>query len=63
MAFSAGLTMTINNFVVKVTAADFGEIMAVRGIMQMPIMLVVIAIQGECAMTIFSNSVSSLSFL
>lgn len=48
MAFTSGLTLTINNFVVKETGIDFGEIMAVRGLMQIPVMLVIIAIEGMC---------------
>ena len=46
MAFTSGLTLTVNNFVVKETKTDFGEIMAVRGLFQIPAMLIIIAIQG-----------------
>ena len=31
MAFTSGLTITVNNFIVKTNGNDFGEIMAVRG--------------------------------
>ena len=38
--------MTVNNFLIKWAQADFGEIMAVRGLMQIPVMLAIIAFQG-----------------
>ena len=46
MAFTSGLTVTVNNFIVKATGVDFGELMAVRGLMQMPVMFTIIALQG-----------------
>ena len=47
LAFTSGLVMTINNFVIKWAKADFGEIMAVRAMMQIPVMLAIIAFQGD----------------
>ena len=69
MAFTSGLTITVNNFIVKATAigknyysipenyklsnfiplfsVDFGVIMAVRGLMQIPVMFTIIALQGK----------------
>ena len=47
MAFTSGLTVTVNNFIVKATGVDFGELMAVRGLMQMPVMFTIIALQGK----------------
>lgn len=55
MAFTSGLTLTVNNFIVKATGTDFGEIMAVRGLMQIPIMLSIIACQGELKKIIAPN--------
>ncbi len=46
MAFTSGLTLTVNNFIVKATGTDFGEIMAVRGLMQVPVMLTIVIIEG-----------------
>ena len=39
--------MTVNNFLIKWAQADFGEIMAVRGFMQIPLMLSIVAFQGK----------------
>ena len=47
MAFTSGLTLTVNNFIVKATGTDFGEIMAVRGLMQVPVMLTIVIIEGS----------------
>ena len=47
LAFTSGLVMTVNNFVIKWAKADFGEIMAVRAMMQIPVMLSIIAFQGD----------------
>ena len=47
LAFTSGLVMTINNFLIKWAQSDFGEIMAVRGLMQIPLMLSIIAFQGD----------------
>lgn len=46
LAFTSGLTLTVNNFIVKASGVDFGEVMAVRGLLQIPIMLIIISIQG-----------------
>ena len=46
LAFTSGLTITVNNFITKALSLDFGEIMAVRGLMQIPVMLLIIVIQG-----------------
>ena len=46
LAFTSGLVMTINNFLIKWAQADFGEIMGVRAFMQIPCMLAIIAFQG-----------------
>ena len=47
LAFASGLVMTINNFLIKWAKADFGEIMGVRAFMQIPVMLAIIAFQGN----------------
>ena len=47
LAFTSGLTLTVNNFIVKATGTDFGEIMACRGLLQMPVMFGIIAIEGK----------------
>ena len=46
LAFICGLTMTVNNFIVKEVGTDFGVIMAVRGILQPIVMFVIIAFEG-----------------
>ena len=46
LAFTSGLTLTVNNFIVKATGTDFGEIMACRGLLQMPVMFGIITIEG-----------------
>ena len=46
LAFTSGLTLTVNNFIVKATGTDFGEIMACRVLLQMPVMFGIIVIQG-----------------
>ena len=47
LAFTSGLTLTVNNFIVKATGTDFGEIMACRGLLQMPVMFGIITIEGK----------------
>ena len=46
LAFTSGLTLTVNNFIVKAQGTDFGEIMAVRGILQSLVMFSIIAFEG-----------------
>ena len=46
MAFLSGLTITLNNFVVKATRVNFGEILAIRCIVQISCMLPYILIRG-----------------
>ena len=38
VAFLSGLIFTLNNFLVKATRADFGEVLAVRCLIQIPLM-------------------------
>ena len=47
MAFLSGLTITVNNFIVKATRVNFGEILAIRAIVQIPIMACVVFIKGR----------------
>ena len=47
LAFLSGLTITLNNFVVKATRVNFGEILAIRCIVQIPVMLAYVLIRGK----------------
>ena len=46
LAFICGLTMTVNNFIVKEVGTDFGVIMAIRGLLQPIVMFTIIAFEG-----------------
>ena len=47
MAFLSGLTITVNNFIVKAARVNFGEILAIRAIVQIPIMAAIVYIKGR----------------
>ena len=47
LAFTSGITSTVNTFIVKATGIDFGEIVAVRGILQTVVMFSIIAYEGK----------------
>jgi len=47
MAFLSGILFTINNFVIKACRLSFGEIIAVRSIIQIPLMTAIVLIQGH----------------
>ena len=47
LAFTSGVTSTVNTFIVKATGIDFGEIVAVRGILQTLVMFLIIAYEGK----------------
>ena len=46
LAFVCGLTMTVNDFIVKEVGTDFGVIMAIRGILQPVVMFAIMAFEG-----------------
>ena len=46
LAFICGLTMTVNNFIVKEVGTDFGVIMAIRGLLQPIVMFTIMAFEG-----------------
>jgi len=46
LAFLSGLSITVNNFVTKEAALNFGEILAVRGVIQTLVMAGVLLVQG-----------------
>ena len=46
LAFICGLTMTVNNFIVKEVGTDFGVIMAIRGLLQPVVMFTIMAFEG-----------------
>jgi len=41
-----GMTVTLNNAIVKKLDSDFGEVLAVRALVQIPLMLGIIYIKG-----------------
>ena len=47
MAFLSGLFFTINNFIIKGTRVDYGEVLAIRSIIQIPLMSCIVFIQGR----------------
>ena len=46
VAFLSGLIFTLNNFLVKATRADFGEVLAVRCLIQIPLMGTIAILNG-----------------
>ena len=46
LAFVCGLTMTVNNFIIKETGTDFGVLMAIRGLLQPVVMFIIVAFEG-----------------
>ena len=46
MAFLSGILFTINNFIIKAARLSFGEIIAVRSMIQVPLMIAIVLIQG-----------------
>ena len=57
LAFTSGLALTVINFIIKATGTDFGEIMACRGLLQMPVMFGIIAIEGTDTLSSFPPQV------
>ena len=55
LAFFSGLTITLNNFVVKATRVNFGEILAIRCIVQIPVMLAYVLVNGLLNMKIHQS--------
>ena len=45
-AFSSGLFFTANNFVIKGARLSFGEVLAVRSIIQVPLMVFLLLFRG-----------------
>jgi hypothetical protein len=56
MAFCSGLTLTVNAAMIKAEKVDFGELLVIRGLMQIPIMLIIIAIRGLFSYIIWCSS-------
>ncbi|XP_059097482.1 uncharacterized protein LOC131891830 isoform X1 [Tigriopus californicus] len=46
LAFFSGLITTVNNFIIKETGSDFGELLAVRSLIQIPLMLGIAVYKG-----------------
>ena len=46
MAFVSGLFFTANNFIIKAARLSFGEILAVRSIIQIPLMSLILFMKG-----------------
>ena len=46
VAFLSGLIFSLNNFLVKATRADFGEVLAVRCLIQIPLMGTIAILNG-----------------
>ena len=47
MAFMSGLFFTVNNFIIKAAKLSFGDVLAVRSILQVPLMYCIIARGGN----------------
>ena len=47
MAFASGLFFTVNNFIIKEEKLSFGEILAVRSTLQVPLMSCIIVGGGN----------------
>jgi len=47
MAFLSGLFFTANNFIIKAARLSFGEVLAVRSIIQIPLMSLIILMKGD----------------
>ena len=47
MAFLSGLFFTANNFVIKGARLSFGEVIAVRSIIQIPLMSLLLLLKGR----------------
>ena len=47
MAFASGLFFTVNNFIIKEEKLSFGEILAVRSTLQVPLMSCIIVGGGR----------------
>ena len=46
MAFASGLFFTVNNFIIKGVRLSFGEVLAVRSIIQIPLMSLILFMRG-----------------
>ena len=46
MAFFSGLFFTANNFIIKAARLSFGEVLAVRSIIQIPLMSLILFMKG-----------------
>ena len=47
MAFFSGLFFTANNFIIKAARLSFGEVLAVRSIIQIPLMSLILFMKGK----------------
>ena len=46
IAFLSGLFFTVNNFIIKGARLSFGEVLAVRSIIQIPLMSLILFMRG-----------------
>ena len=46
MAFLSGLFFTANNFIIKAARLSFGEVIAVRSLIQIPLMSLLLLMKG-----------------
>jgi hypothetical protein len=47
LAFLAGFLGVVNNFLIKGTRSDFGELLTTRGLLQISLMFIWIKVKGE----------------
>jgi hypothetical protein len=47
LAFLSGFLGMFNNFLIKGTQSDFGELLTTRGILQISLMFILIKVKGE----------------
>lgn len=55
LAFFSGLITTVNNFIIKETGSDFGELLAVRSLIQIPLMLGIAMYKGKAIQSKLMN--------
>jgi hypothetical protein len=46
-AFLSGFLTMLNNFLIKGTGSDFGELLTTRGLLQISLMFILIKVKGE----------------
>ena len=60
MAFFSGLFFTANNFIIKAARLSFGELLAVRSIIQIPLVSLILFMKGRAVLFLFSNSLRDI---